>query len=483
MSFSGEIIALPLMVAAAGTIYAAKATVSVLKGVGEVATFGARLVHSAVQTAVVNHLSGQVKTLTSEAFSLNDDLATNMDMATRQCYADYERTLEALEEDCRKEPDMTAFLNGCQQAHQKLLSDIREKREELETTTIGGIHRQIQTAQAEMNQQRRETEESIQRIADDMERKRQTQEFTLAQIAEASAMINDFRNTYSNCEIGRQMVSVCEETLEKAKRLLDEGLFEAAMTTAYAAKDTLLLKVSDILEAECKNRQLYSDCKANLETLKKLLQQHASVSYPFNETKNGKTIVKEIEDFSFYYRGEWEQIQQQIESCERQLSGKDFRDYIPENLQDLLTQLSEIQNHFLHETSIAYERLHCELLRKETGKLLFRRYQSLGYEILPLTEEEKKISVLDSLIMNLRHTETGEEISLRLNASSDMDGHVSMNIQMEDHTEYEGNDEEIEEARVQARTENCEVIQNSNIGKNLRLKQRCSNPDVRDKWQ
>jgi len=483
MSYTGDIVAVPMFAASVIAEYTLGGIVNVMKKVGKKAFFGVDLVRSAVQTAVIHHMQGDLKNMMGEALTLNDELAQNMQAMVGQCYSDYEKTLERLKENFDKSTDMTAFLQECQNAQQILHENIQQKRHELETGTIHQIRHQLQIVQSEMQHHRRTIETSIQQISDDMERKSKTKEFTLSQIEEATAMIEDFRNSGFNCEIAKNALSICEATLQKANQFLEEGLFESALVTAYSAKDALLLKVSEMMETECRNRQLYADTKATLDTLKELMQEQKSISYPFHETRNGKPIIKEVADFNIYYRGEWEQIQQKLTRYEAQLSGADFRDYLPENLQDIWNHLSELQNHFLHETEIAYERLHNELLRMETGKLLYKRYQSLGYELLPMTEAEKNVSTLDSLIMHFRHSETGEEISLQFNAVPDADGHITMNIQMQDHTHYEGSNDDIEQARIQARAENCNAIQNTSIGKNLRLQQRCLNPDVLDTWQ
>lgn len=141
------------------------------------------------------------------------------------------------------------------------------------------------------------------------------------------------------------------------------------------------------------------------------------------------------------------------------------------------------QERFLQETGLAYERLHNLLLRRETAKLLVKRYTDEGYVLIPLTEEDKAVSDLDCRIIRLAHAETGERLYLRLNAEPDADGHIVMNIGIEDHTEYEGNFFEVERARAKERETNCELLRQSNVGKQLQLRHRCTNPGVRDTYQ
>ena len=479
MSYSGELIAVPAVLAIEAVI---QGTSAVAKAVGSVATAGARAVHSAVQTAVVHKMQSNLGHLTENASRLNDRLAEEMEEAVSQCYADYERIVQKLEEDYAKNPDTSSFLQDCRFAQKRLYEEIQDRRTTLETTAIAGIRQAIQNGQAENERQRRTAELSIQRISDEEERRRKAGDMAVTAISETLAMAQDFRAVYGKSQLGCSASDACEASLQEARHLLEAGLPEASMISAYSARDALLLRVSEIMEAECRNRQLYADCRALVYGIHERMNQYKSISYTFRETRNGSPRQRDVPDFGIYYRGAWETVTETLHDCEVQLS-KEFHDYAPEQLQELLDRLSGLQNQFMQETELAYERLHNQLLREETGKLLFQRYRNLGYRPVPLTEEDMAISPLDALVLRLEKEDTSEKLYLRLNAVPDADGHIAMHIQMEDHTCYDGTDAEIEQAREEERLANCKAIENSSIGKQLRLKQRCSNPGVRDAYQ
>lgn len=480
MSYGGEMVAGAIALAVAVPLIAVGTMARSAVSVGRAA---AKAAHDARQTARVNSAERELGKMTAQAEALEAQMHTEMDAAMEECYADYEHTMQELSETYRKEPDTAAFAAGCRAAHEKLCQDMREKRSVLERETIGGIQREMKIRQQTLAQERRDMQDSMQRMQDDMARRERAGELARAELAQTAQMLEDLNARCSESASGRAAYEACCRAYDKAEASLAEGLPEAALSQAYALKDTILLRVQEYMEAECRTMRLHTDCTAMLSNFRQMMQEHEKISYTFRETCSGKERELEIEDFPRYYRGAWEQLTQELGGWQEQLTAENYRDYAPEHLMELLDRMGDWQARFMQETATAYERLHNLLLRRETAKLLVKRYAEKGYQLIPLTEEDRAVSDLDSRIIRLEHAETGERLYLRLNAETDAEGHVAMHIDIEDHTEYEGNYFEVERARAKEREANCGMIRQSNVGKQLQLRHRCTNPGVRDTYQ
>ena len=472
MSYSGEI-------EAAGAAALVKIAA---RAVGHAAAAGIRAVQSAVHTKAVAGMQSRLASLTERARAADAALGSELEAAAAQCYADYAKTLTALQAACEQTSDVPAFLRDCAAARERLYGSIGEKRSGLEAGAIAAVRDAMRSGQALLRRERQETESSVQRIADNMQRKEYAGETARRVIAETAAMTEDLRLAYGTSAAGAQAVQACAALLHRAEILIGQGLCEAALTSAYAAQDAVLLHVTELMTAECRNRQLYADAVTALETAQSLLSERQG-SVHFENTRSGIPVDREIADLPHYFRGAWESLEQELSGCAAILKGVHPCDHDPLVLEDVLRQLVDWQNQFAREYALAYERIGNELLRQETGRLLVGNYRALGYQLLPLTAEERAVSPLDSLLVRLGRPDTGEVLELRLNAVPDADGHITMRILTEDHTNYPGSDAEIEAARNAAREKTCDTIRNSGIGQGLYLRQRCTNPGVRDACQ
>ena len=472
MSYSGEIQAAGIMAVAA---YAARA-------VSKAAMAGVNAVRSAKQTAAVHRMESRLSSLTQNASDVCAALGSELDGAAAQGYADYAQTLAKLEQLCETSKDTAAFFRDCERARETLYRSISEKRSVLETGAVASVREAMRSGQALLQRERRETDSSMQRITDDLERRAVAGEYARQVMQETAAMAEDVRSNFGSSLTGAQAVDACTSALQQVQSLLDGGLSEAALTTAYAAQDALLQRVTELMTAECRNRQLYTDVQAALETAGALLRER-EICYHFEQTRTGQPAEKQITELPRYFRGAWESLEQELSALAAQFSAQSMYDHDTLVLEDLLDRVNDWRIRFSAEQILAYERLHNELLRMETGRLLVQHYLSQGYRLLPLTAEEKAVSPLDSLLIRLEHPQTGAQTELRLNAVPDADGHVTMRIFTEDHTAYPGSDSEIEAARAAAREEACDTIRHSGIGKGMQLRQRCRNPGVRDTFQ
>lgn len=483
MSYSGEISGAAVLVPLAIGALAIGAAVKTVQLAGRVVGAAGIAVNNAVQTARFNSVKGKLSEVTQGADALDEELSDKMSQAVSECYSQYEKAVSDLSEQFSQQADTTQFVESCRKARQDLEVSLRNTRRELEDNYISRINTEMHTRSAEMNAQRRSIEESIQRMSDDMQRKDKARELAEAAMVEAETMISEMTIRYSGSQKCQSAAAACEELCNKSKAHLEAGLCEAALAEAFSAKASLMTRVNDMMQSEIRSKQAFVDASAAVQAVQKLLDDHKSVSYNFERTRSGEPEVKEVADFTAYYRGSYEECRDKIAALQSRLSGRDFRDFIPEELEDIAREAGNIQDTFVLETQTAYERLDCELMRRETAKLLAAKYIKLGYRPLPLTDEDKAVSPIDSIIIRLGKSDTDERLYLRLNAVTDAGGRVTMNIEMEDHTEYEGSYDQIEQSRAKERQENCDLISNSNVGKKLQLRHRCKNPGVLDTYQ
>lgn len=486
MSYSGEVtgalIAAPLVIGVGAVALTAAGTAKIAKSVGSA-------VNEAAQTVRIGSIKGQLSEMTKAASEFDDELSVEMEAASQDSYRRYEETVVRLEEEFRKEPDTAAFMDACREARSELDAELTQKRRQIQDEYVSRMNEEMRKQSAIMNALRRETEESVSRISDDLARKEKARELAAEALAQAYAMIEEMKSSYGELRMCRETEKACRDIYERAMTHMEEGLFQAALTEAYSVKDTIVLRVSGMMEAQSRNRQAYIDTRALLETIIVQMEQMRQLDkahgneFTFDQTRSGEPMLIAVEDFSQYYRGAYQKLEERVQQISQRLCSEDFRDMSQEDISDAARELSELQNTFLRETSTAYERLNNELVRKETAKLLYARYKKKGYQPIPLSDEDMKVSAMDAIILRLEHKDTGERVYLNIKAVPDSEGHITMNVDIEDHSIYTGNDDEVEKARAKEREENCEAIRRSNAGKGLQLRHRCTNPGVLDTFK
>ncbi|MBR4224239.1 MAG: hypothetical protein IKR73_05465, partial [Oscillospiraceae bacterium] len=162
----------------------------------------------------------------------------------------------------------------------------------------------------------------------------------------------------------------------------------------------------------------------------------------------------------------------------RQALETPYTEMTAEELTALYADADRLGEDMLRETVTAYERLHGEHMRKEMAKVLVGKYRAKGYELIPLTDEDRAVSPLDRITVRLENTETLERLELRLNSVTDESGHISMEINIVDHTVYEGSFDEIERQREQKRLEDIAALRETELARDLPMRQRCEDPGV-----
>ncbi|MCM1507910.1 MAG: hypothetical protein NC177_12380 [Ruminococcus flavefaciens] len=474
MSYEGEILVAPLIAGAAVAYGGVKLVEGVAKGVAATAVAVGNAVNSAVQTARVNSVNSDLNYITQGADRLNDVINEKMESARSECFKEYGHTVENLSSQCSKAPDMTAFLNGCRAALNQLNENMEKKRSVIENEYIGNIHREITIKSAEMKSDRNMTEESIRKIADNMEKREKLKDIALESLERAEQLLLSVSVRYENAPSANKAIAACNSMLEKAYELFENQNYEAALIGANSVMDSVSLRIAEFAENEIKCSQRYIDVMSLMESTSELMEKFRTAEY--KAKKNGEEKTVRVNDFTVYYRDAYEEYAAMVSEIKESMNSENFRSYSPEELESLFLRISDIQSGFLAETSLATERLDMERRRKKVAKQFLKEYMKRGYEVIPLTDAEKAVSPLDSIILKLNNADSGEKISLKFN-SVQQDGHIIMVIDIEDNTEYAGSLYDIESQREAERERNCNIIRKKS-GENFMVKQRCKNPGV-----
>lgn len=474
MSYEGEILVAPIIIGAAAVYGGVKLVSGVAKGAATAALAVGNAVNSAVQTARVNSINNDLNYIMRDADKLNDEINEKMELARTECFNEYGDTIEKLAVQCSETPDMTAFLSNCQNALNSLNENMSAKRSAIENEYIENIRREITIKSGEMKMNRTKTEESIKRIADDMEKRRESMHMAQESLERAKQILDSVTARYENSPSVQKAMNYCNSMLDKAYESFESEQYESALIGANSVMDTVSLRVIELAENEIKCSQRYIDVMTLIENTSELMEKFRTAEYKVKKKGEEKTVT--VDDFTVYYRGAYEKCADKISEIKKRMPLKDFRSYYPEELEDLFLQISDIQSEFLAETSLATERLDIERQRKKVAKHIIKEYVERGYETIPLTDEEKAVSSLDSMILKFRNTDSDEKTSLKLN-SVQQDGHIVMSIDVEDYTEYNGSLYDIESQREAEREKTCNIIRKK-TGKNFMVKQRCKNPGV-----
>ncbi len=475
MSYEGEIVAAPVIAGAAVVAGAALVTAAVVKGAATAVSAAGKAVNTAINTAKLSSMNRDLKNITGEVDCLDEAMQAEMNAARDECYNEYSRTVDEVAEKCSESADMDAFLNESSVALQNLNNEIREKRSEIEKKYIREIRNEIRKQSSLMKSDRTLTEQSIQRMADDMEKRKLASQSAKDTLSRADEMINAVAERYGDTKITRNAVEICRSYYDRAISEFELGNYEAALISAHSAMDAITLRVEELAVNEVQCSQRYIDIMGILNNTSELMEKFRTTEYTISKRTGDKVVT--VDNFTEYYRGAYKESASKLEDVKRIISDGDFRNHSPEELEDLFTRVTEIQSEFIRETTLANERLDIERKRKATAKHLMKEYLEQGYEMVSLTDEERAVSSMDSTILKFRNPETDETVRLRLN-SVDQGGHIAMTVDIEDHTDYGGNSDEVERQREELRKHTCGVIEKKTGGR-MRVKQMCKNPGAR----
>ena len=482
MSYSGQIaISAPAAGAVIGGLLAAGAVAVVAYGVGR----GVYAVGSAVADAVeqerLNKLSGELGDALAEAESIDRQMASALAAAQGKCLSEHERTLEKISEMMAQTGDSDKFIKECSKAGSELDRRMDEVHLEIEQMYRGRIESAVDKTLAQVRMKRKEIQASLEAIEDYEQKMAVAASAARQKIDQTKQTLLELKGRFSG-RMCTEAIRIVNEQLLNAERNLSEGLSEGALIDAYSAEDAVYMRVKEMITAESTMRQRYINVKGALEALINAYDKAKSADFESERTASGSKIEKHIDDMSVYYRGEYERIGDQIAQLSARLSA-DYMDISVSEIEDIRREINTLRDHFVQESITANERVNSESMRKETAKVLVKRYKEKGYSLIPLDESDKEYSPLDRITVRMQNDTTGERVYLMLDAVKDENGHIAMNVEIEDHTDYEGSLDEIEAAREQERLENCAALKGTKVGEGMRMKQRCKNPGVPDTYR
>ncbi|MBQ5317189.1 MAG: hypothetical protein J6I96_06520 [Oscillospiraceae bacterium] len=477
MSYTGEIETVPLVAELAFGVLSFTVG-NVGRAVFGVATAPARI-PDAITSARLHGVNEQLDSAMTNIFHFDEKVSAELASARADIDRQYSESLSQIQKRLESSGDTDIFIAECSAAAEKLCNDIEAAQKEFDEKYISAINTEMKKCTAETAILRRNAEDIIARAENDEKKKEAAAGYAEKMIASLRSALEvlDARDSKKAAEA----VRLCSEQLDKAEQRLASGMSEAALIDVYSAEDAFYLRLQDILTAEATNRQRYINAKTALTQLREAYDAAKHGEMTFESTASGTPITKTTDDMPLYFRGDYERIGGEIAVLEKMLEGS-YTDIGREELADIRRRTARIGADFTACTRTAYERMHNELLRKETAKVLAARYRSKGYSLIPLTAKDKEYSPLDRIVLRFQKNGTDERLYLFLDANEN-GGHVNMKIDIEDHTDYEGGFDEVELAREKERKANCEAIKSSAVGKAIGLKQRCKNPGVIDTYR
>ncbi len=476
MSGESELFVVPLLLGAAAVYGGAKLAAGAVKGTAAAANAAADAITDAIQRSRVNSVERKLGALSNSVNELDHKLVQEMNAARAEALAEYSASVAEISETCSKEGDMSAFVDKCAASMSSLKANMAQKRNTLEKEYINRINEEVKVNTAELKRKRAMVTESIERISDDMEKRETFSKNASDAIASAEDMVNAIAERYKESPKCSAAVFECRQSLNSAKQSFNDGLYEAAFISANSVIDTVNLRIAELAEHEMKCSQRFVDVKTLSDTVSSLFEKFAKASYTVKKKDGDKTV--EVDNFNEYYRGSYEALSDKFQNIKSRINSRDFRAFLPEELEDIAEELSTLQTDFLRETNLAFERLDTERKRKKTAKSLIKEYtEKRGYELIPLTDEEMKISSLDSTILKFRTPETGDTVKMKLNSVLSGD-RICMTVDIEDRTDYEGSIAEVELQREEERDKICSTIRKT-YGEKSNIKHRCKNPGVR----
>ncbi|MBQ8978634.1 MAG: hypothetical protein IJ080_02595, partial [Oscillospiraceae bacterium] len=409
---------------------------------------------------------------------IDREMSADLDKCRAECAGEYAAAAERLRRQLDSDGDADVFAKGCAEISDKFDRQFSAAHSELDVRYRNKIAQTMDTAIEKMHMGRRETERAIEQIEDAEERKAQYAKVTKERIESLSAQIDKLSARFDGKKAA-EAVRILTEQLAQARANLEGGLTEAALIDVFSAEDLLYLRVSEMATDEVMLKNHYIRAAEDIARLSGTYEKLREGELKTERTASGLEAERHIDDMPFYYRGEYEKIGEEIARITDELDIT-YTDFTQEELISVGERIKQLNSRLIKETETAYERLYCEHLRKETAKVLVKRYRSKGYELIPLTEEDKKISPLDRITVRLENADTGERLELMLNSVNDDDGHISMDIAIEDHTSYEGTLDEVERIREKERLDTIAALRDTDIAKDLPLRQRCKNPGVKE---
>ncbi len=473
MSYTGEI--LTGAVTLAGYALAAAATLAgtVLVGTAKLTVAAGKAVNEGIKSAKAVSLGRSLEASERNISSLDSELNANMEAARNECYRQYEEEIKKIEQLFSKKPETTSFSEACLKARQNLNEQLASEEKRINSKYIPLIRTELEKARIQAKQTRTEVESSLAKITSEQQKAEKAKVYAESMLAEVNEMLTDLRSRYSGSKKAEKMLETLESSYKRVEEFIAAEMYETALAEVYSLRDTIVLRVGEMLENELNVKGKYINAKALFDACTELLNRYKRFSFRTDKTFNGEIYTEEIENFSVFYRGDYEVWGDRLNSIGRRLDA-DYTDIAEHQLIDVTEELSQWQSGFISSTIIASERLDNLYLRAETMKMLYSEYSNNGFELNGVDEENE----LDYISMDLFNPETEENVQLKFVAEKE-GGHIAMNILVEDHTEYSGDEAQVEKKRVERRENISKSLAGSAMGNGISLRQRCTNPGVK----
>ncbi len=441
-------------------------TIGTIMGIVAITTGVVKLINSAQKTIRVFGVGNSLSSVEMKLNSSMDSLRNEMDRLTSDNNARYELAVRDMNNMLNEAPDITSFCQSLKTSHENLQRELAEGRNAIQEKYINEINRELSIGQTILRQTKADIDSSISRITSDMEKQDAAKPYAEKIIAEVELKIDGFRQSFNDSITANNKINELINILEKAKAYYSAGNYTMALEEAYIANDAIFLRLKDMLELEIRQKHIYADAKALHAVCKELLDKSAKATCD-NEfiTESGT-----VEDFSRFFRGDYEKFEAQLSKIENELSA-DFRDISEARIIEIQAELAEWQLGFVRSAVLAHERMENLAFRYDAIQMMVKDFAEAGYTFEAVDDTNE----LDQMIIYLKNSD-GKRLDVKYSAVL-KNGHVDMVVDIDDHADYEGSDNEIEEKRSGVRNKICQTLNKQTNGR-MAYRQVCSNPGV-----
>ncbi len=464
MSGSGDILLAPVLLAMVVPVAAMAATARAVSSAANAASSVVQFAGEQVNRVRINHASRKLGRY-SEAVDRADEMAQEtMSNAMSKCYSDYIEQTELLSAELSRTHDISEYVRKCEETQEKLSRELEKVSTKVEKQCKEYVESENKKIRAKLSAERQEVLDSISRISDSEELRKQTARDTAERLmSEAKGLISELKEECAENGYYERLLTLLENGLRDTENSFSDGMYEAAVINSYSVIDSVIDVLEKKQQAERKNIAIYAKCKASLEEIGCLLENCRSVDYTLEETADGQRQDINIDDFTVFFKGSWERIEESYNRISERINGSDFSNFVMEELVDLDDSAGRLLSEFRSEIVRAYDRLHNNLLRNEYADIVASEYEKMGfYEDYP----DEDTDPIDGTVMMFRKDSTGEVIKISLSPEERENGSLEIGINIQSHDDS-CEDMSTEIRRSQQRQQLCNGIMNSGAGKKL----------------
>ncbi len=444
---------------------AAIAAVAVVGGavvmLGKTVGTAAKGVQKVVDQGRLIRMNSVLGSYSASLSGLTDDGAEAVAQAAAQSQAELEMTAQILQREFEREPDLAAYIGKCTQARAKMTSSVLGAQLDLKKKHSDAIAAELRRVRTQMAADRDKTLEGIRALsADQAQQKARENAEARTMLDRAAAMVSNLAAD-AKSQSAQDAVAVLRETLQKAEAQLAGGMGQAAIATAFSVMENATVTLERILSEDETAMILHSQCTETAKSLQEQMEQLRSIDYSFKETNNGEPLELHIEDFTGFFCGAWEKIEQRIAAITERLASAQPEAFTEEELRALHDETEALTAQFMQELVLAYSRLYSNLMRNELAQTIVDSYAEMGFVEQP--DEESDCDPLERTELVLTHPETGQTVRISLCPDLTDEGSMQTLISVEDHSE-DLDDPALEQRRAEQRSKAAKAIAQSPLG-------------------